>query len=58
MADLSFQNIVPDPLLSAAELLSSWIAGNPVDVLVTNFNQPESVIRKFPHKDVFIAPSE
>jgi hypothetical protein len=98
MADLSFQNNVPDPVLSAAELptfkfeleklkgkvlgnsfgkeatveqlpiskglagvsmhLSSWIAGNPVDVLVTNFNQPESVIRKFPHKDVFIAPSE
>jgi hypothetical protein len=58
MADLSFQNIVPDPLLSAAELLSSWIAGNPVDVLVTNLNQPESMIRKFPRKDVLIAPSE
>jgi oxalate decarboxylase len=38
--------------------LSSWIAGNPVDVLKTNFNKPESLIRKFPRKDVFIAPSE
>jgi oxalate decarboxylase len=38
--------------------LSAWIAGNPVDVLATNFNQPESSIRKFPRKDVFIAPSE
>jgi oxalate decarboxylase len=38
--------------------LSSWIAGNPVDVLATNFNKPESLIRKFPPKGVFIAPSE
>ena len=38
--------------------LSSWIAGNPVDVLATNFNKPESLIRTFPRKDVFIAPSE
>ena len=38
--------------------LSAWIAGNSVDVLATNFNKPESLIRKFPHKDVFIAPSE
>ena len=37
--------------------LSSWIAGNPVDVLATNFHQPESVIRTFPRKDVFIAPA-
>ena len=34
------------------------IAGNPVDVLATNFNKPESLIRAFPRKDVFIAPSE
>ena len=38
--------------------LSAWIAGNPVDVLATNFNRPESLIRAFPRKDVFIAPSE
>jgi oxalate decarboxylase len=38
--------------------LSAWIAGNPVDVLATNFNKPESLIRTFPHKDVFIAPGE
>ncbi|MEP6585100.1 MAG: cupin domain-containing protein, partial [Candidatus Udaeobacter sp.] len=38
--------------------LSSWIAGSPVDVLATNFNQPESLIRAFPRKDVFIAPGE
>jgi oxalate decarboxylase len=38
--------------------LSAWVAGNPVDVLATNFNQPESLIRAFPRKDVFIAPSE
>ena len=38
--------------------LSLWIAGNPVDVLATNFSKPESLIRTFPRKDVFIAPSE
>jgi len=38
--------------------LSSWIAGNPVDVLATNFSKPESLIRKFPRKDVFIAPGK
>ena len=38
--------------------LSAWIAGNPVDVLATNFNKPESLIRTFPRKDVFIAPDE
>jgi oxalate decarboxylase len=38
--------------------LSSWIAGNPVDVLATNFSKPESLIRTFPGKNVFIAPSE
>jgi len=35
--------------------LSQWIAGNPLDVLATNFNQPPEVFEKFPHKDVFIA---
>ena len=38
--------------------LSSWIAGNPVDVLATNFGEAESLIRRFPHRDVFIAPGE
>jgi oxalate decarboxylase len=34
--------------------LSQWIAGNPVDVLATNFRQDESVFAKFPRKDVFL----
>src|SRR5437588_3394488 len=38
--------------------LSAWIAGNPVDVLATNFNKPASLFDKFPRKDVFIAPDE
>ena len=36
--------------------LSQWIAGNPADVLATNFSRPLSVIEKLPHHDVFIAP--
>jgi oxalate decarboxylase len=32
--------------------LSAWIAGNPVDVLSTNFGKPASVFEKFPRKDV------
>jgi oxalate decarboxylase len=35
--------------------LSQWIAGNPADVLATNFSQPAALFEKFPHKDVFIA---
>jgi oxalate decarboxylase len=35
--------------------LSQWIAGNPADVLATNFGKPASLFEKFPHKDVFIA---
>jgi oxalate decarboxylase len=38
--------------------LSQWIAGNPADVLATNFSRPASLIEKFPHHDVFIAPKE
>jgi oxalate decarboxylase len=34
--------------------LSQWIAGNPVDVLATNFGQPEALFEKFPKKDLFI----
>ena len=38
--------------------LSAWIAGNPVDVLATNFGKPPSLFEKFPRKDVFIAPNQ
>ncbi len=36
--------------------LSQWIAGNPVEVLTTNFSQPASLMAQFPHEKVFIAP--
>lgn len=35
--------------------LSQWIAGNPADVLATNFSKPASLFEKFPRRDVFIA---
>ena len=35
--------------------LSQWIAGNPLDVLATNFSKPAALFEKFPKKDVFIA---
>jgi len=35
--------------------LSAWIAGNPLDVLATNFSKPASLFEKFPNRDVFIA---
>ncbi len=38
--------------------LSEWIAGNPPDVLATNFSKPASLFQKFPKKDVFIADKE
>lgn len=34
--------------------LSEWMAGNPPDVLATNFSQSASLFEKFPRKDVFI----
>jgi oxalate decarboxylase len=37
--------------------LSQWIAGNPADVLATNFGQSPELFAKFPHRDVFIAAS-
>jgi oxalate decarboxylase len=37
--------------------LSSWIAGNPIDVLATNFGKPASLFEKFPRDRVFIAPT-
>lgn len=39
----------------AAIDLSQWIAGNPVDVLATNFKKPAALFEKFPHEDVFIS---
>jgi oxalate decarboxylase len=42
----------------AAIDLSQWMAGNPLDVLATNFNKPAAVFEKFPHRDVFIADKE
>ena len=38
--------------------LSQWIAGNPADVLATNFGKPASLFEKFPRKDVFIASKD
>jgi len=38
--------------------LSQWIAGNPVDVLATNFGKPASLFEKFPKRDVFIASKD
>jgi oxalate decarboxylase len=34
--------------------LSEWIAGNPPDVLATNFGKPAALFQKFPHRDIFI----
>jgi oxalate decarboxylase len=38
--------------------LSQWIAGNPLDVLATNFGKPASLFEKFPHRDVFISDKD
>lgn len=35
--------------------LSQWIAGNPPDVLATNFGQPANLFDRFPKGDVFIS---
>ena len=35
--------------------LSQWIAGNPADVLATNFSQRRDLFAEFPHRDVFVA---
>jgi oxalate decarboxylase len=35
--------------------LTEWMAGNPPDVLATNFGKPAGLFEKFPKKDVFIA---
>ncbi|MGD9646990.1 MAG: cupin domain-containing protein [Pirellulales bacterium] len=39
----------------AAIDLSQWIAGNPTDVLATNFGKPATLFDQFPREDVFIA---
>ena len=36
--------------------LSQWIAGNPAEILATNFGKPAELFDKFPKSDVFIAP--
>jgi oxalate decarboxylase len=36
--------------------LSQWIAGNPAEILATNFGQPSSLFERFPKRKVFIAP--
>ncbi len=35
--------------------LSQWIAGNPADVLATNFAQRPELFANFPHHDVFLS---
>jgi oxalate decarboxylase len=41
----------------AAIDLSQWLAGNPTYLLAAHFAKPESLIEKFPHERVFIAPT-
>ena len=38
--------------------LTEWMAGNPLDVLATNFGRPEDLFKRFPHRDVFITDKE
>jgi len=38
--------------------LSMWVAGNPAQVLATNFSKPESLFETFPRGRVFIAPTD
>lgn len=38
--------------------LSQWIAGNPIDVLATNFGKPAALFEKFPRAEVFIADKD
>ncbi len=38
--------------------LSQWIAGNPLDVLATNFGKPAALFEKFPRRDVFITDKD
>jgi oxalate decarboxylase len=38
--------------------LTEWMAGNPLDVLATNFGKPAALFEKFPRKDVFITDND
>ena len=38
--------------------LSQWIAGNPADVLATNFSKPAALFEKFPRNDRFMVPKD
>lgn len=38
--------------------VSEWLAGNPKDVVITNFGLKEGEIEKFPEKKVFIKPGK
>jgi oxalate decarboxylase len=38
--------------------LTEWMAGNPLDVLATNFNKPAALFEKFPHRDAFITDKD
>ncbi len=38
--------------------LSQWFAGNPTDVLTTNFGKPAALFEKFPREDVFISSKD
>jgi oxalate decarboxylase len=38
--------------------LSQWIAGNPPDVLATNFAQRPELFANFPHHDVFLSSKD
>ncbi len=38
--------------------LSEWFAGNPLDVLATNFGKPDALFKKFPAHDVFISSKD
>jgi oxalate decarboxylase len=38
--------------------LSTWLASNPKYLLAANFEQPESLVEKFPHDRVFIASKD
>ena len=38
--------------------LSQWVAGNPVDVLATNFGKPAALFEKFPKADRFLVPKD
>jgi oxalate decarboxylase len=38
--------------------LSQWIAGNPTDVLATNFSKPAALFEQFPRSDLFMVSKD